>query len=162
MKRYNVLTQILILFVSSIISFSSIAGNPGGKTIVKGVITDKNTLQPVAYSSVALFDKDNNLVSYGTLTDTNGKFYLKNVPYGEYNLIAYQIGYYKKYVFNIELSENHNSVNVGKLKLSENDKQSYSVEIIGKKSPKDIAVKDNTIGLKDIKNNMIINNPNNL
>ena len=130
MKRYKILSIVLVLAVSLSISITAIAGNPAVNTIVKGIIKDNNTNQPLAYSSIALFDKDNNLVSYGTLTDTNGKFTLKNLPYGKYDLVAFQIGYYKKYVFNIEVSNNHNNVNVGKLKLSENDKQNYFVEII--------------------------------
>ena len=157
MKRYNVLTSALILVVSLTISFTAFAGNPKGNAFVKGIITDKNTSHPVEYSSIALFDKDNNLVSYGTLTDSKGNFYLKNVPYGKYDLVAYQIGYYKKYVFNIELSKNNNNVNVGKLKLAENENENYYVEIIGKKGTKEFYS-----GNKDLKSMIINNNTNNL
>jgi len=157
MKRYNVLNLALILILSFTLSITTIAGNPAGNTVVKGILTDNNTSQPVAYSSIALFDKDNNLVSYGTLTDSNGKFNLKNLPYGKYDLVAYQIGYYKKYVFNIELSKDHNFINVGKLKLSENDKQNYYVEIIANKS-----TNNHYFGYKDMTKNILSNNTNNL
>ena len=157
MTKNNVLNAILILAVSLTVSLTAIAGNPEGNALVKGVIKDNNNNQPLAYSSIALFDKNNNLVSYGTLSDTKGKFYLKNVPYGNYDLVVYQIGYYKKYIFNIQLSGNHNYVNVGKLKLSENDKQNYYVEIIGKKTSK-----DNYFGYKDLQKNILINNADNL
>ena len=142
------MTAVLTAFISF-----TFAANPGKTTLVKGTITDKTSQHPISYSSVALFDKSNNLVSYGTLTDNNGKFYLKNLPYGKYNLQVYLIGYYKKHVFNIEISKEHPYINLGNLKIEQNDSQSYNFEVVGKKIQKTPYV-----SYKELKNNSYINN----
>jgi hypothetical protein len=101
------------------------------RNFVKGVIADNLTNSPLGYSSVAVFSKHNSLVSYGTVTDEKGNFQIKNLPYGKYYLVVYSIGYYKKHVFNIEISRNHSKINIGRIMVGQDTDNLFDVNIIG-------------------------------
>lgn len=60
---------------------------------LNGIIVDRNSHSPIAYATVNLFDATGKSV-YGTITDEEGKFLLKEIKEGSYrlncNFISYQ------------------------------------------------------------------------
>lgn len=54
--------------------------------IIEGVVLD-NQNKPIIGATVTLENTD-----FGTSTDVNGKYILKNIPYGEYAIISYAYG----------------------------------------------------------------------
>jgi hypothetical protein len=127
---YGLLLTALIIISANTDNYAGIIN----KTLVKGVIIDELTNHPAAYSSIALFREDNSFVSYGTIANDNGTFTLKNLPYGNYYFVVYQIGYYKKYIFNLSISDKNKKINLGNIKLFHNFKKYYEVEIYGNKN----------------------------
>lgn len=72
-------------------------GNQGramqGSATVYGTLSDNATRSHVEYANVMLYRaKDSSLVN-GTITDKKGRFVLKNVPIGNFYLVAKFIGY---------------------------------------------------------------------
>jgi hypothetical protein len=152
MKKNNIKTSILtVLFLASLMIAN--AGSPNKGAIVKGQITDKTTNQPAPFSSIVLTNAENNSIAYGTLADENGKFNIKNIPYGRYNLTVYMIGYYKKYIFDVELSKSNKHLKLNNIKLDQNANEKYDVEIVGKRTGK-----YDVIGYKEFINSYLKNN----
>ncbi len=75
------------------------------KGSINGKVTDKNG-EPLIGVNILLEN-----TNIGTATDAEGKFILKSIPYGKYNLIASMIGY-KKFTKKIELNKKIISLNI--------------------------------------------------
>ncbi len=127
---YGLLLTAAIIISANADNYAGISAN----TVVKGVILDELTNQPAACSSIALFKEDNSFVSYGTISNNNGSFTLKDLPYGNYNIVVYQIGYYKKHIFNLSIDSKHKKINLGNIKLNQNFNNHYEVEIYGNRN----------------------------
>lgn len=79
---------------------------PSGPAIA-GKVIDSETQTPVEYANIVLFSiKDSSLVT-GGISDISGKFMLENIPFGTYYLTVDFIGYSKKYISNIEISQSN-------------------------------------------------------
>ena len=92
MKR---LIVILFLFGLSISSFSQ---QPGGKKFkkikIEGVVIDKETQDPLEYTTISLLNESSPDRIQGGITDKNGKFIIEVFP-GKYNITLEYIGFDK-------------------------------------------------------------------
>ncbi len=97
---------VLMLFISNF-GFSQ-------TQIIKGNVSDKDTKSPLIGATISITDIQPPI---GTVTDINGDFVIKNVPYGRHQISCQYLGYEsylsdntivnsaKELVFNIELLE---------------------------------------------------------
>ncbi|MEO7214732.1 MAG: carboxypeptidase regulatory-like domain-containing protein [Mucilaginibacter sp.] len=84
-----------VLFFVLLISLSNLLMAQTGA--IKGLITDRQSKQPVEYASIALLKSaDSSLVS-GTISKGNGAFQFDNVATGKYVLKTAFIGYHHQY-----------------------------------------------------------------
>src|SRR5690606_1875489 len=81
LKPYFVLALLIILCVTT----KEVSAQKGA---IKGVITANSEAAP--YIMVTLKGTD-----FGAVTDTSGKFFITNIPSGEYQVILNGIGYGK-------------------------------------------------------------------
>jgi len=92
MKR---LIVILFLFGLSISGFSQ---QPGGKKFkkikIEGVVIDKETQDPLEYTTISLLNESSPDLIQGGITDKNGKFIIEVFP-GKYNITLEYIGFDK-------------------------------------------------------------------
>ena len=92
MKR---LIVILFLFGLSISGFSQ---QPGGKKFkkikIEGVVIDKETQDPLEYTTISLLNESSPDPIQGGITDKNGKFIIEVFP-GKYNITLEYIGFDK-------------------------------------------------------------------
>jgi len=90
--------QIIILFLMTN-CFSNLYGQTNIKYCsIYGVVVDSVTHEPIVGASVIL------LQTYlGASTDNNGRYFIKNVPPGKYDLMISCIGYLKKNIENLVL-----------------------------------------------------------
>ena len=92
MKR---LIVILFLFGLSISGFSQ---QPGGKKFkkikIEGVVIDKETQDPLEYTTISLLNDSSPDLIQGGITDKNGKFIIEVFP-GKYNITLEYIGFDK-------------------------------------------------------------------
>jgi len=92
MKHKVLLALILIsLFISS--SFAATTGK------ISGTVKDEKTNEPLIGANVIIEGH-----ALGAATDSNGRFYILNVPPGVYNVIVQMIGYAKLTVENLDVS----------------------------------------------------------
>lgn len=125
--KLNALRCILVLMLST----SSIMAG-----IVKGVVTDFQSGEPLVGANVMLRNVDNKKDVYGAATDKNGAYLISPVPAGTYTLNVTFMGYAKYVVQNLEVSENRmRKINV---ELKPKAIQSEAMVVTAKKPAVDV------------------------
>lgn len=113
----------LVLFISLLgIISGNIPDSGEGSFILSGIITDKETNEPVSFAYIHLEELNRTAAS-----DVEGIFELKNIPSGSYTLSIHRIGY-KTQKRKIEL-DNNLELNI---KLTQTLLTSETIEVIGK------------------------------
>jgi len=74
--------------------------------IIKGVIMDSLTKQPLEYATITLFTKGSKKPFNGTVTDKIGSYILKDIPDGSYSVDFEFIGYKQFAIADIALNNN--------------------------------------------------------
>ncbi len=138
MKQIFLYLLILVLFsFNSYISISQdtkirqIEREPIG--VVRGKVVDDQSYSPMEYVNVRIFrSRDSSLVG-GTLTDKNGFFELKNLPFGKYYLILKFIGFRTKIVDSIFVTPRNPEVMIGTIHFQNEPLQTKEVEVSAQK-----------------------------
>lgn len=94
------------------------AGNIAIDGIITGKIFDEQSKQAMEYANIVLYNIRDSAIISGTITDTNGKFVLRDIKPGKYYLIANFIGYQKHTISDIRLNPKKQYVDLGVIKLS--------------------------------------------
>ena len=137
----------LILFLLPLFSLSQNAsqktpaqsrtGNGNGNQgygIVSGSVHDKMTNQHIEYSNVLLFKAMDSSMVTGTITDTKGKFILRNIQPGKYYLKIQFIGYENTEIPNVNISPKSADIKLGDLTLVPKSSSLQGVEITSERS----------------------------
>ena len=89
------LIVVLFLFGLSISGFSQQPGGKKSKKIkIEGVVIDKETQDPLEYTTISLLNDSSPDLIQGGITDKNGKFIIEVFP-GKYNITLEYIGFDK-------------------------------------------------------------------
>ncbi|GAB3933493.1 outer membrane beta-barrel family protein [Mucilaginibacter myungsuensis] len=91
MKIYRFLNLLLVIILLS--ATNTFAQQPAGKGSVTGKLIDSANAQPLAFATVSLIKKSDNLAAKSIQTDMDGNFKLDNMPDGAYTLRATYVGY---------------------------------------------------------------------
>jgi hypothetical protein len=117
---------LVVLFVCTFLpSFAAEELKPG---VVKGEIIEQQTQQPIAFASIALIQPDTREIIAGVISDGEGKFSLKKVPYGEYQLVISFLGYKKKEV-TVAVGKKSNPLEMGAIELEASAEQLDEVTV---------------------------------
>jgi hypothetical protein len=117
---------LLILFFSTTTaSWSQDAGlNMKGKDpdsepygTIRGKIFDSRSRQPLEYANVVLFSMRDSAMVTGTVSDSAGRFEMRNVPFGSYYLVTNFIGYHRKNIKDINLTSENRILDLGQISL---------------------------------------------
>jgi outer membrane receptor protein involved in Fe transport len=115
----------LLLWTACGFMFFEAQGQPSGfnpssapkNGVISGKVLDEKTGEFVEYAVVSVFkQKDSSLVT-GSITDAQGVFAIKDLPYGMYYIEASFIGYDKFRLNKILISPQKPAVNVGEIKI---------------------------------------------
>lgn len=118
MKRASCLL-VLLLMLHCIAAINCMAeGKSEG--VVNGRIVDSLTAVPVASVQLTLLDKTNASVCNTVVSQDDGRFEFREVPYGKYKLKISCPGYLEGVVDDIELSSRESRLNLKNLTLREN------------------------------------------
>jgi ferric enterobactin receptor len=101
---------------------------------IEGIIIDSVDRQPIEYATIALFTQPDNKLINGTTSDHQGKFSILKVPKGTFSLVINFLGYEKKVIGKIILSDKVSSVIVGTIYLSPKSTTLEGVTITAQKS----------------------------
>ena len=102
-------------------------------SLLKGLLVDKTNQNPLEFSSVSVYQQPDSLLVYGTITDKNGKFLIKNLKQGSYYLKVQFLGYDTKIVSNINLI-NGQKLDVGKIEINPSIKFLNEIRVTGQQS----------------------------
>jgi len=101
---------------------------------IEGVILDSVDRQPIEYATIGLFRHNETGIINGTVSDTSGKFMLTKVPKGTYRIAINFLGYEKKVLDNIIISDKAPGVSLGTIFLSQKATTLQGVTVTAEKS----------------------------
>lgn len=91
---------------------------PRGGTIT-GTVVDTLLQKPVEYANVVLQNSDDGAQITGTVSDEAGRFTLRNVKPGHYELTVNFIGYHKNIIEDVNISAENRTIELGTIPLKE-------------------------------------------
>ncbi|MDP2038298.1 MAG: carboxypeptidase regulatory-like domain-containing protein, partial [Ignavibacteria bacterium] len=107
---------------------------PANQGIVTGKIIDASSNSPIEYASVILLSKQNSKMVSGIATDKNGEFALHGIPTGTYILNVTFVGFKKRDLSDVEITESNPVVNLKEIKLQSDVVQLKESEVVGERS----------------------------
>ncbi len=134
---------ILLTAVIASLSLSSFGQKRGGKRdfanmpkigIVEGKIIDKTSKSPLEFVSVALYKQKDSTVVTGVITDKNGNFSIKQVPFGKFYVCISSIGYSKRYQNSIKITPRKTSHKMNTIQLEQSSIGLEGIEVVGEKN----------------------------
>jgi outer membrane receptor protein involved in Fe transport len=133
----HIKTSILLIIIIGItnIAVSQQKNETMNNGIITGKIVDENTKKPVEFSNIILFSTPNNVQVAGTVSNNEGKFLLKGIKPGNYYLYIQFIGYERKTIDNISLSDVKPSLDLGSIIIKPTVINLQNVVIESQRSP---------------------------
>lgn len=124
----------LLLFGFGLIMFNlAIGQTTTGKGKLSGTIIDPTTDQPVEYATIAIIDPSTSKPINGTVADGKGKFLVKDIPNGKFNVAISFIGF-ETVNKGIEITDGNNNIDFGKVLLNPSVKVLNEITVQGEKS----------------------------
>jgi len=121
----NILGILLLIFAT----MALLAGNPEKKGVIKGVIIDSITHQPVEFAAIAVYNATDKSLIDGAITGETGAFRISKLGYGNYTIEITFIGYKTKRIKNIQISSDVPVLNLSEIHLSMTAENLAEVEI---------------------------------
>ena len=87
-----------------VVGFSFTASSQSGSGTLKGVVSDMNNEEPMAFANIVVFLNGNQVA--GTTTDFDGKYTIKPINPGSYEVEFSFIGYTKQRVTGVKITSN--------------------------------------------------------
>lgn len=115
----------VFLLLLGIISFGLQAQSTA---TIHGYVTDSVSREPIPYAAIQLQNADGMLVN-GAITDVDGKFTMKEVPFGKQTFIVSFLGYRTKRVVK-EINQEEQWFRIG---IAMENKQLQEVSVVGEK-----------------------------
>ena len=112
-KRFSF--SLLIIF--SHLNLTAQQTKPNSGTVL-GVIVDSNSVNPLEFSQVLLFNSNDSSVVSQQFTDNSGAFYFSNLKLGNYFLKISFLGFESKIISDINLSEAKKKIDFGSIFLT--------------------------------------------
>ncbi|MCX6169964.1 MAG: TonB-dependent receptor [Ignavibacteriales bacterium] len=105
-----------------------------GQGVISGKVIDASVNSPIEYASIILLSKQNSQMVNGIASDKNGEFLLSGIPNGVYNLSISFIGFKKKEINDVQISDGSQFVNLKEIKLLSDAVTMKESEVIAEKS----------------------------
>lgn len=133
-SKIKCLTFKLLMLSFFIIAFHTLQAQKPAKGSILGIITDKETKEPVEFATVILQSETDSSQISGTTTDAKGKFRFEKIEDGKYKISYSFIGFEKQRTQLITVNEKNRIINVGMLGLSVSNQELKDIEVIGERS----------------------------
>ncbi len=124
----------LFLFGFGLIMFNlAIGQTTKGNGKLSGTIIDPTTDQPVEYATIAIIDPSTGKPINGTVADGKGKFLVKDIPNGKFNVAISFIGF-ETVNKSIDITDRNNNIDFGQVLLNPSVKVLNEITVQGEKS----------------------------
>lgn len=141
MRRKYIVLSLFAFFLFQMNSFAQRPTNGGQMPELApntgafgGVVIDGISEENIAFANVIAYQTGTQTMVDGTTTNEQGRFMIKNLPYGRYDVIISFIGYEDKKIENQTLSEENRFVKLTKIALEYGSKSLDEVEVTAEKS----------------------------
>lgn len=108
-----------------------------GKTI-NGIIIDSLSNSGLPFANITLHNSTDSSFITGVSSSSDGTFRLTNLSDGKYYLKISFVGYNTKFVTSIDLSDNKQRVDLGKISLTKTAYEITGTEVIGEKASEEL------------------------
>ena len=98
---------------------------------ITGEVIDEQNGTSVPFANIVLFNNEFNSTITGSVSDENGRFELKRIPFGEYSLIVSFIGYSADTLSQLGISQSNPKLHLGKINLAPSTIKLDEIEIQG-------------------------------
>ncbi len=102
---------------------------------IKGQVKENASKAAMEYANVSVYSLPDSTLVSGTITNAEGIFEIKDLPAGKYYLVADFIGFDKRVVNNLEISEGKRKIDLGTILL---EQSSVAVEEVAVTAEKDL------------------------
>jgi outer membrane receptor protein involved in Fe transport len=110
----------MMLFLAVVLLMSAnLYGQSSSDGLVVGKLIAQSTKEPLEFGSAALYKLPDSVFAAGTMTDAEGKFYINNIPNGEYYLSCGLIGFKQYYSVSFIIDPQHKKKDFGKIAVVE-------------------------------------------
>ena len=151
----NIIIKKIFAVIIFTILLSNIIFGQKVSSSIRGTITgrafDQSTNAPIEFSNIVLYNKADSTQVTGSITDKNGKFILNSVGFGNYYLFVQFMGYARKIINNISISNSKRNLDLGKIYLKPSAINLQSVVVSGKRSPISYELDKKVIDVSQIK-----------
>ncbi len=132
MDKMYVMRNFLLVLFSCVISFC-FAQKSSEEMFISGVVVDSATLKPVEFANITLLDPSTFKPMNGTVCDEFGKFELKKIAAGNYQVVISFVGYIPKKIV-ITIVKNIHQFNLNTISLSPSVEMLHEVVVEGQKT----------------------------
>lgn len=122
----------ILFFLFVFCNYSMAQNAPKYKGRISGKVTDSLTKAPVDYATVSVYKEGNTNPLNGISTDEKGNFVVGNLPPGNYRVTFDFMGYKRKTLARVSITDAAPSVALGNMLLASSVNQLKTVSIVGK------------------------------
>ncbi len=133
LRKITAIVLILFAYTNDIISQQRQESR--NKGVISGRILDFNDKAPIEYANIILFNSKDSSQVTGLVTDKNGSFILSGIPVGKYYLNIQFIGYERRRVRNISITQSKPAVDIGNIYIKASAINLQNVVVEGTRSP---------------------------
>ncbi|MFN0276912.1 MAG: TonB-dependent receptor domain-containing protein [Chitinophagales bacterium] len=101
--------------------------------VIVGKVIDASNKKPVEFATVAITKPDDSAIVSGSITDSEGKFFIKQLPAGDFFLLVQYVGY-EPVKRAITITSQPPLNNIGIIELAEGTNELEKVEIMAEQS----------------------------
>jgi outer membrane receptor protein involved in Fe transport len=117
-------------------------GNSPG--LIFGKIIDQSNHNPVEFATIAVFKVEDSLIVNGAIANIEGEFEVEDIPLGNYYVEIDFIGYTKKIINHISISEKNSEFDIGTIQLESFAKNMDEFNVVDEKELVEIKI-DKTV-----------------
>ena len=102
--------------------------------VIKGKLLGEKSREPVEYASIALYSQADSSLVTGVISKPNGGFVISKVKPGTYYIRITFIGFDRVNLSDITIDKDHNSVNLGVIKMKHANAELSTVDIVAEQA----------------------------
>jgi outer membrane receptor protein involved in Fe transport len=97
---------------------------------ITGRVAEEGTLDPMEYTTIAVYAAADSTLVGGTVSDPEGNFEIKKLPVGEYYIITNYVGYNRKVIEPVFVTPDSRNIDLGLLEMTVNTQSIAEVEVV--------------------------------
>ncbi len=120
--------------------------------IVKGIIIDYQTGEPMEYANIAIYNSQDSSLVTGGITNGKGEFEIRGIAFGDYYLEAKFIGFDKSAVAEINIDKENTTFNSGNISLKPSSLEIGSIDVVADKSQVEYKLDKKVVNVSQVVN----------